>query len=245
MIHHCEIVAVSRRVTVLPTVPEPRAAWRFPGTWISIAVISLLLSGAETLGAQAAPAKPTPAGASAPAATPAAPVRNISWTSARRSFAVGDIIKVIVDEHALASASKDNNSSASRSRNMSVGIEPPSTGGASIGNISGKVGTGDAGQSRQQGVAARDTRYVGEIPVRVVAVTPEGLLQVKGTKTIDVDKNQQTLTLSGVIRPIDVTASDAIGSDMIADAQLSYQSKGSLGKPKNGILTKLVGVLWP
>ena len=81
--------------------------------------------------------------------------------------------------------------------------------------------------------------------MRVLAVTPEGLLQVKGTKLIDVDKNKQTLMLSGFIRPLDVSSQDMIGSDAIADVQLSYQSKGSLGKPKNGIITKLLGLFWP
>jgi flagellar L-ring protein FlgH len=174
-----------------------------------------------------------------------APRRASSWTSDRRSFAVGDIIKVEVDEYALARAHKDNTSSASRSRTMSVGIDPPSAGGASPGNVSGSVGTGDAGQSTQRGNATRDTRYLGEIAVRVVAITPEGLLQVQGTKTIDVDRNQQTLTLSGYVRPIDIGARDVVRSEFIADAQIAYQSKGSLGKPRNGILTKIIGIFWP
>ena len=68
---------------------------------------------------------------------------------------------------------------------------------------------------------------------------------MKGTKTIDVDKNKATLTLSGFVRPIDIGSRDAVGSDVIADAQISYSAKGSLGKPKNGIVSKLIGLFWP
>jgi flagellar L-ring protein precursor FlgH len=80
---------------------------------------------------------------------------------------------------------------------------------------------------------------------RVTEVTPEGLLRITGSKTIDVDKNQAVLTLSGLVRPIDVASRDVIRSDQMADAQLSYKAKGSLGKPKNGIISKLLGLFWP
>ncbi len=248
MIHHCEVVATPRRVTVIRAVPEHRVTRGFAGTWIGLAsVVALLLSIAASLGAQGAPAA-APKGTAATPAAAAAPVRNISWTSDRRNFAVGDIIKVVIDEYALAQANKNNNNSAGRSRNMTVGVNPPSIGGAAsaaIGPISGSVATGDAGQDTQQGRAARDTRYVAEIAARVVAVTPDGLLQLKGSKLIDVDKNKTTLTLTGFVRPIDIGASDVIHSDLVADAQIAYAAKGSLGKPKNGIVSKIIGIFWP
>ena len=248
MIHHCDVVLPARRVTVIDGVTQQIPNPRFAGTWYGFATaIGLLLSVAGSLGAQGAPAVAPKKGANAPAAA-AAPVRNISWTSDRRSFAVGDIIKVVVDEYALAQATKDNNNSAGRSRSMTLGIDPPSTGGAgasAMGPINGSVQTGDAGQDRQQGRASRDTRYVGEIAVRVVAVSPEGLLQIKGTKLIDVDKNKATLTVAGFVRPIDIESNDMIRSDVIADAQISYSAKGGLGKPRNGIVSKIIGIVWP
>jgi flagellar L-ring protein FlgH len=180
-------------------------------------------------------------------AAPAAPTRNISWTSDRRSFAVGDIIRVIIDESALARANKSTVNEASRSRDMGVGIEPPTmgTGTSAMGPVDGSIGTSDRGQSRNRGEAVRGTRYVGELAVRVVAVTPEGLLQIKGEKTIDVDKNKQEMMLTGFVRPQDVNAQDIVVSDAVASAQLSYKSKGGLGKPSNGILTKILGIFWP
>ncbi|MEO6445736.1 MAG: flagellar basal body L-ring protein FlgH [Gemmatimonadaceae bacterium] len=238
MIHHCDVVATPRRVTVIPAVPAP-ALRVARAAWFGVAyALGLLLTLAVSLGAQPAPR---------PDSARLAPTRNISWTSDRRTFAVGDIIKVMVDEYAMAQANKDNSSSASRRRKMNIGIAPPSMGGASgaLGDIDGSVETGDAGASNQRGNATRNTRYSAEIPVRVVAVTPDGLLQVKGTKLIDVDKNKQTLVLSGFVRPMDISSRDMVGSDAIADVQLSYQSKGSLGKPRNGIVTKILGMFWP
>jgi flagellar L-ring protein precursor FlgH len=173
--------------------------------------------------------------------------RSINWTSDRRAFQVGDIIQVWVDEYAIAEANKSTANSSSRRRRMDVGIAPPSLPGAAspMGAMDASVETGDGGDSRQRGNATRDTRYVGELAVRVIAVTPEGLLQVKGSKLIDVDKNKTTLTLSGFVRPIDVGARDIVRSEAIADAQIAYAAPGGLGKPKNGIVTKLLGLFWP
>jgi flagellar L-ring protein precursor FlgH len=166
-------------------------------------------------------------------------------TSNRRSYAVGDIIKVVVDEYALASANKDNTNSASRRRKLDIGANPPSmgTGAGGLGAIEGSLEAGDGSASNQRGNATRGTPR--RIAVRVVAVTPDGLLQVKGTKLIDVDKNKQTLTLAGFVRPLDLDSRDVVASDNIADIQLAYASKGSLGKPKSGIISRIVGLLWP
>lgn len=237
MIHHCDIVATPRRVTVIPAVPAPAPA-RQHRAWLGVvSTVALLLSLAASLGAQV----PAPRVDSARVA----PTRNIAWTSNRRSYAVGDIIKVVVDEYALASANKDNTNSASRRRRLDVGANPPSIAAGGLGPISGSMEAGDGSTSNQRGNATRGTRYATEIAVRVVAVTPDGLLQVKGSKLIDVDKNKQSLTLAGFVRPLDVDSRDVVASDNIADIQLAYASKGSLGKPKSGIVTRIVGLLWP
>ena len=240
MIHHCDVVTTPRRVTVIPAVPP---APRRRSSWGPLAIIGgalvLMASAARAMGAQATPARPDSAKA------PVARVTN--WTSDRRAFGVGDILQVWVDEYALAEANKSTANTASRRRRMDVGLTPPAMPGAAapLGAIDASIETGDGGDSRQRGNATRDTRYVGELAVRIVAVTPEGLLQVRCTKTIDVDKNKTTLTISGFVRPIDVGARDIVRSEAIADAQISYAAPKGLGKPKNGIISKLLGLFWP
>lgn len=245
MIHYRTLATPASSMPTLPAPVPASRRWRWMPALVSAFSVLLLVTLAASLGAQAPAGAATRARADSNAAAPAR--RNINWFSDRRAFSVGDILKVKVDEYALASANKDNTAEASRSRTMDVGIHPPSTGASTsaLGPIEGSVGTGDAGSSKQRGEASRGTRYVGELPVRVVAVTKEGLLQVKGTKLIDVDKNKQEMTLTGFVRPQDVSSQDIVESTVIADVQLAYKSKGALGKPKNGIITKLVGILWP
>lgn len=239
MIHHCNVVATPRRVTVIPAVPEP-VPGRLHRAWLGVlSTVALLLTVAASVGAQGTAPRTD--------SVRTTPMRNIAWTSSRRSYAVGDIIRVVVDEYALASANKDNTASASRRRQLDLGVNPPSTGAgsAAVGPIDGSFEAGDGSTSNQRGNATRNTRYATEIAVRVVAISPDGTLQVKGSKLIDVDKNKTTLTLAGFVSPLYVNSRDEVVSDNIADIQLAYTAKGSLGKPKSGIVTKVLGLFWP
>ena len=164
-----------------------------------------------------------------------------SWTSDRRDFAVGDIITVLVDENTAASANKANVASDRKSRDMDFDAELPAP---AAGKNAG-VSSSNNGESRQNGQATRGNRFVGEISVKVIAVSKEGNLQVKGSKTVDVDKAKQTMTLTGWLRPQDVSTTDYAPSARIADAQLVYQAEGNLGKTRSGILTRVLGVIWP
>jgi flagellar L-ring protein precursor FlgH len=236
MIRHFDADVSTRRVS--PTSgATARGTTRRPGAGVASA-LALLLCLTASLGAQAPPA-------GARDTTKVVPVRRASWTSDRRTFAVGDIIKIIINENVSAEANKNNSSSASRRRAMGVGISPPSMGAAAMPDISGSVESSDGGESHNKGSAANGTSYDGDLAVRVIAITPDGLLQIKGAKTIDVDKNKQTITITGFIRPMDVNSRDMAWSTAIADAQLSYANKGGLGKPKSGIITKIFGIFWP
>jgi flagellar L-ring protein precursor FlgH len=165
-----------------------------------------------------------------------------SWTSDRREYAVGDVLTVVVDESTLASANKGQTGSDQTTRANDLSITPPAAiaAGASV-----KVGTNKSSSSQQTGAATRDLRFRGEMTVRIVKIAPNGVLEVKGARTVDVDKNKQQLTLSGFVRPEDVSRDNTIASARIADAQLLYTLTGDLGGTRGGIIGRLVSVFWP
>jgi flagellar L-ring protein precursor FlgH len=213
---------------------------------LRVGAIALVAPLAMTLGAQAA-ATPPAAGAAATSAAAsstapaAARAARQSWTADRRNFAVGDIITVTVDDYTISTAIKDDVNQDQRSRNASIGIRQP--GGVS--GMNAGVDTRNDGSSTQRGQARRENRFQSEMSMRVVAVGANGLLQVKGTKLINVDKNQQNIVLSGWIRAQDVSGANVVESNRIADAQVAYASPGALGKPKGGIVSKVIGIIWP
>jgi flagellar L-ring protein precursor FlgH len=227
----------------MPTVPhrEPHAGPTrlVPPLPALLLVPALLGVTAPRAAAQAAAAPAATAqAANGAAAQPARPARE-SWVADRRTFAVGDIITVLVDDYTISTAIKDNIATDRRDRNMGATARLPEqsrTIGLDVRN--------DASQ-QQRGQMRRENRFQNEMSVRVVAVGPTGLLQVRGTKLINVDKAKQDIVLTGWVRAQDVSPQNLVESYRIADAQLTYNSPGPLGKPKQGIVSRVLGWFWP
>lgn len=197
--------------------------------------VAMLVAGAGPLHAQK----------NAPPATAAAVDRGrASWTTDRVSHQVGDIITVLLSESTLASAEKSQDGSDEQSRDLGV------DGGGGVGDtkipaVDVNVGTDRKASSRQHGDARRDVRFVASMSVQVVSISPAGLLEVKGTREVDVDKSTQQFTLAGWVRPEDVSPRNTLESSRIANARISYRMKGNLGKTRGGIVGRLLGVFWP
>jgi flagellar L-ring protein precursor FlgH len=206
---------------------------------VAIAAGSPAALAAQAAGTAAPPPAAAPAAAPAPTASSAP---RASWLSDRREFAVGDIITVFVDDYTIASAVKDNIATDRRRRNAGIDVAKP---GPLAGSISAGIDSRNDGDSQQRGQARRENRFQSEMSVRVVALGPNGTMQVKGRKLIDVDKGQQDVTITGWLRAQDVSTGNVVESARLADAQVTYVSPGPLGKPKGGILSKVVGILWP
>lgn len=175
----------------------------------------------------------------------AAPHRITSWTADRREYAVGDIITVLVSEATLASATKSQSGSDQQSRKNDFGLTPPKIGTSALPELDAALSANKTASSKQSGDAARQVSFKGDISVRVVAVDKNGQVQVKGAKVVDVDKNKQTLNLTGWVRPEDITPDNVVLSDRVADVNLTYQLNGDIGKTRGGIVGRLLNVFWP
>ncbi len=195
--------------------------------------------------AAAAPAATTAASAEpAPTFAPtAAPLRPglRAWTQDRRDFGVGDILTVLVDDYTISTAIKDDIDSQRRTRDLGLTISKP---GGGLSTSAGLSSNNNA-DAENRGEARRENRFQSEMSVRIVGVSPNGTLQVRGLRRINVDKGMQDVTLAGYVRPQDVSAANTVESSRLADVQLTYQSPGPLGKPKQGMLTRIISIFWP
>jgi flagellar L-ring protein FlgH len=180
----------------------------------------------------------------APASALNARPARLNWTSDRRAFAVGDLIIVHIDEYTLASANMSDNASQRRKKETDFELVTP---GAAAGAAPGAAfQTSNNGESTQRGDRSRQLRLDGEITARVMSIDPvTGVLTIKGTKTIGVDKEQQSINFSGAVRPQDLTGTNTIASSRVADAKLDIANKGSLGKAKQGLFGRIISALWP
>ena len=183
--------------------------------------------------------------------TPAAPASalnarptRLNWTSDRRSFAIGDLVIVHIDEYTLASANVTDNATQRRKKNADFKLITP--GAAAAVPLGAAFQTSNNGESAQRGDRSRQLRLDGEITARVMSIDPvSGVLTIKGTKSIGVDKEQQLISFAGAVRPQDLSGSNAIASSRVADAKLDITNKGSLGKSKQGIFGRILSGLWP
>ncbi len=173
------------------------------------------------------------------------PRRLISWTSDRREYQVGDVITVLVTEATLATATKSQTGSDQQSRANDLGLTPPKIGTGGLPGISADMSMDKTASSKQTGDAKRGVNFKGDISVRVVAVDKTGLLQIKGSKVVDVDKNKQSLNFAGWVRPEDISPQNYVGSERVADAALTYSLTGDIGKTRGGIIGRILNVFWP
>ncbi len=235
---------MARIITILRPPVAPVRSTRHPAVAALLVVLSAGTVGAQTPARAGAPAAATAAATAAtPAAAPAptAPTRiRESWTADRRGFVVGDIVTVLVDDYTISTAVKENLATDTRTRDLSADVSLPQA----LSKGAGLTAKNSADQ-QERGTARRENRFQNEMSVRVIAVGPNGLLQVKGTKSINVDKAAQDIVFTGWIRPQDISAANMVESNRVADAQLFYSSPGALGKPKQGLLSKALGIIWP
>jgi flagellar L-ring protein precursor FlgH len=212
--------------------------------------ITATLVAASAIGAQtnaAAQTSATPPGnAQAQAATQNAPALTStavpgrqSWLSDRRDYHLGDIVTVLVDEYTLTSLDKEVNATENRQRTLGLGMSTPTS------NKSFGINSNNGNQSRNSGLDARTNRLTTDMSARVVAIGPNGVMQLKGTKMIKVEESKVNLTLTGWVRVQDVAPDNSIQSYRMADADLDYQAEGPLGKAKSGIIGRLLGAFWP
>ena len=216
------------------------------------AIASAAIAGASVAGAQA-PSTAARAGTQAPAGGQAAaqsaqstpPLTSTavagrqSWLSDRRDFHLGDIVTVLVDEYTLTSLDKEVNATENRQRGLGLGINTPTS------NKTYGINSNNNNQSQNSGLDARTNRLTTEMSARVVAIAPNGVMQLKGNKIIKVEESKVNLTLTGWVRVQDVAPDNSVQSFRMADADLDYQAEGPLGKAKSGIIGRLLGAFWP
>jgi flagellar L-ring protein precursor FlgH len=97
-----------------------------------------------------------------------------------------------------------------------------------------------------QGSSDRDGHLKAYISAVVEKVLYNGNLYVVGKRQITVNNETQYITLSGIIRPEDISPTNEISSTYVADARIAYAGIGVLAdKQKPGWLGRVLDHVWP
>ena len=107
-----------------------------------------------------------------------------------------------------------------------------------------KAGLGSSFDGK--GSSDRDGHVKAYISAMVVNVFPNGNLYINGKREIKVNNETQYITLSGIIRPEDISPSNEISSTYVADARITYSGIGPVAdKQKPGWLGRIIDHVWP
>ncbi|MEC8208623.1 MAG: flagellar basal body L-ring protein FlgH, partial [Pseudomonadota bacterium] len=66
------------------------------------------------------------------------------------------------------------------------------------------------------------------ISVNVMRVLPNGNLVIRGEKWLTLNTGEEFIRLEGLVRPEDVSASNTVTSNRIANARIQYSGKGQM-----------------
>ena len=140
---------------------------------------------------------------------------------------VGDILTVKLAERTNASKSSET----STSKATEATLANPTILGRPITNNGDPVFGGSlSGENTFEGSGAssQSNSLAGDITVTVVDRHPNGNLVIRGEKWVTLNQGREFIQLSGIIRPTDIETDNTVLSTRIANAQITYSSKGVL-----------------
>jgi flagellar L-ring protein precursor FlgH len=178
--------------------------------------------------------------------------RNSSMFSDRKARDIGDIVTVIISEQ--ASASKEATTSSSRSSNMSAsipnffGLENDKLWASSHNpvDLQNLVNAEFSNGFDGEGSTTRKEDLSAFLTTQVVGRYPNGQLKIRGGKEVMVNNEVQIIYLTGIIRPVDITAANTVNSTKILNARISYTGKGAISdKQRPGWAMRVLDNIWP
>lgn len=184
-------------------------------------------------------------------AAPAAPAANGSifqasmgytpLTSGARAQSVGDIITIVLVERTQATKSN----SADTNRSGEIGLTPPTTGPFSFFKPSDIASSGTQSFTGK-GNATQSNALNGEITVTVAAAYPNGTMLVKGEKALTLNRGDEYIQISGLVRQADISPDNRIASTRVADARIIYTGKGEIARAsQQGWLQRFFAIISP
>jgi flagellar L-ring protein precursor FlgH len=161
-----------------------------------------------------------------------------------RAHQVGDLVTVVVSEN--ASASSSGKTAEARAHTQQAGILGlPWISGhlAERGIPLGATDLANTNSNRSfngSGSTNRTDTLTANIAAVVTQVMPNGLLVIQGQREVMMNYEKQKMTLTGIIRPEDISSGNTVPSSQVAEARISYTGVGTVDENQ----TAQYGVRW-
>jgi len=159
----------------------------------------------------------------------------------RKARRVGDIITILLVERMQAEKSANQETSRSTSRDLTLPDVSP------INTIPNELFSSSSNSSFSgEGTARQSNRLSGEVTVTVTRILPNGVMMVAGERRITLNRGEEQMQLTGIVRPEDIGPDNRILSTRVADARLRYSGTGEMAQiSKQGWLTRFFDRVTP
>jgi len=167
------------------------------------------------------------------------------YTAERKRLRVGDVVTILISE--TSSAAQEATTKTSKQSGIGMDIL---SGWDQVANLLGnetqrRTFTGRfSGNDNYQGSGqtARKSNVRAVVTAVITEILEGGNVYVVGEHKVKVNNEIETIRISGVIRPADITAANTVNSFQIAKAEVSVNGSGVVAaKQSPGVLTKLLG----
>lgn len=96
------------------------------------------------------------------------------------------------------------------------------------------------------GATTRSGKVSAFVAARVIEVLPDGNLRITGSRDVTVNKEKQFITLSGIVRPWDISPDNVVLSTYVADAKITYSGSGVVDDRQHpGWLARVLDRVFP
>ena len=97
-----------------------------------------------------------------------------------------------------------------------------------------------------EGLTSRRGSFTGVITCRVIGVLPNGVLHIRGRRSVVVNHEAQYISLEGLVRREDLTIENSVLSNSVAEMRLSYDGMGVLDdKQRPGFMSRFFDWAYP
>lgn len=176
--------------------------------------------------------------------------RSDSLFADHKARTVGDIVTIVIAER--ASATREASTSSGRDSSYAAGI--PNLFGLenhdfiveSNMDMSNMLNANFTNSFEGSGKTERSGDLNASLSAQIIDVYPNGNYKIRGGKEVMVNSEVQIIYLSGIVRPVDITAKNTIDSNKILNARISYTGRGPIAdKQEPGWLGRTIDHIWP
>ncbi|MBI3037833.1 flagellar basal body L-ring protein FlgH [bacterium] len=168
--------------------------------------------------------------------------RDLYSSKNSRVYHPGDIITVLIAEEATAQQAASTNTQDDSQLEVKSSPAIPFFQKA----VSQFLGKNEVKNGwKGNGTTTRSGKLTGTVTATVLEVFSNGNLLIEGSRSIRVNREAQIMRVRGVARPRDIDMNNSINSKLLADAEVKYEGKGTVGSvQKPGLMTRIANFIF-